>query len=357
MSFLQPVALSPIIEKKVVGYPLDSGLSLRTRYEERYINNSQHTVYLKRRNGFVIEVPAEYGSLDSKLVIRLRQCLDKDRVIEARHSYAVDENINSTYFPSVDAYKDLLGGIETSSMQETNIRDVVLDLRYDIDTFVMTEVYYCNESDYLLSLDVNALTEVTHPAQRQLEPKEMSDDQINASQSILVEIVDNEAKLSPRYMMLADKVIEVLPIRNKSKKDGIYFYYKEGEDNDSYNEIIFPLDSPSNKVMLFKTPEEASTFGDAEIAKQKLRYQQLQAEEVRILKDLEMSAVQRESKVAEARMKTEDMSLNSQYQQAKMDLELRNDRASTNNKFLTEMLKMIPLVLTTGALIYKFSNS
>lgn len=234
-------------------------------YNVQYINNLRCSVTIGWRSGLKFTLPP-LGDLDSnKLIVRVEIIIHQARVAEVQHLLsAVTESSSRELKVLRESFTDNV--LSNTYGGAKIVVDYPLSLE-ELQEYGGT-IYY-HELDSIVSL--HGIDDCPpHPYSD--EGRELQ--VIDAKSSCLselgfgysVELVDNHEKYGDRYLNIGNKVYKVAPQKDFNRRDGIYIVANRpvmGRIGRHGRELKhYPFEGAEEKLGLFKTSEEALTFGD-----------------------------------------------------------------------------------------------
>lgn len=166
-----------------------------------------------------------------------------------------------------------------------------------------------------------------------------------------VEIVDNDRKIGNRFIYTGKRLIEVTPIEDMNRRDGVYYHVAENHPvaGIEIQKTFCPVEEASETIGLFRTKEEAMTGGNPEnISKAELETLKHQGQRLQIeAEQLRSENVILKEKIERSKTEREDF-----YQEKK---QVRNDHyeeRSSARKDSGEVYKIAAAVVGTAVAMW-----
>lgn len=171
----------------------------------------------------------------------------------------------------------------------TNV-SVAIDRYVEIGIFDNYKDVYLTDVDLLLQKD-NYDPNIVHPFsvdgtvldkyKHQLDDRRVS--------GVFVELIDNDNAITNRYIYLAKKMFSVPTKKDNTRRDGVYF---TTVNYNALNEVAidpfhYSFEEAEEKIGLYKTQEEAITYGNPELSS-KAEWEQKQKELLEAKRELEL---------------------------------------------------------------------
>lgn len=279
---------------------------------------------------------------------------------------------NMTYIDPYDHYvKRNLNNSEHSSWVEgiNNFRDSHIGthstptVSYTIDEEELKrlgKVYY-KELDIVISID--ASDDIVHPYHGDADVDKLLCDESRLtdieSRNINIFMVDNSKTMTPRYINVLGVVYEVpINYNNKKLQNGIYIC-----TNDNSQVQHFTYEEAEKKLNMYMTYNEAEVYGDDKVSRD-LKLAELQ-HSVKVT-DVDITKMAQEYKTTETELKRIAIERNNELELQKAraaELEHELKMQSVKSKYHyeersyarkdgSEMLKMLPLLITSAVAIF-----
>lgn len=211
---------SQIIQTPVESYDYNSFTKVQT-----YINRSRRPIVVTHRNNLpsiispVQSISQSYGEFVIRTIYKLNGYSDIVSFCEALELY-------SNRFPSS---RDELHLMREHVMEQIKIRSGINKVTITIDKSIRVEdiisygALYIDLDDILLCTD-ERIGEYPHPrsVEGEVNYNYGIHDSEDCASGVYVEIIDNDSQHGTRYMYTAKQVIEIEPIRSRSRQDGVY---------------------------------------------------------------------------------------------------------------------------------------
>lgn len=248
--------------------PTDIELSQEAMYRTSvsYINNTHVPIYIREKNDFIIELLPENKvvNCDLKIIITL----------EFNHLMIPKLNKFFSSLTNTELEQDICLRImkkqflDTVAQQNNFLRNKLsLSLIYDIPYSGLTKFsnsVYVPDIDILIHIgDGNIIPR--HPYSLQSQMNQYTNHEVteleNNSFRFAIDIIDNNDKLSPKYLSIAGSIAKITPRKDKNLLDGIYVLNTAVSDEVTYYSYAHFTD-----LGLFNTEEEATSKGNIELA-------------------------------------------------------------------------------------------
>jgi hypothetical protein len=241
--------------------------------------------------------------------------------------------------------------------------EIVVDSRYPISNLSKLKVCYAPCVDLLLmSKDYHA--NIHHPYSAEgrtvRQFKDMGLENIYSGATI--QVVDNDNRYGKRFIKMGKSLIEVEPIKDPSRSNGVYYTELKSKDG-SMTTIpsILGLDEAQDKLGLYPTAEQALSDDQAEqLSKQKLLIMQNELEASKASNSILLEQAKKETEAMRAanEMKTAELNetrftfeqtlletkklvaeLETKAKMAKMEYEMLKDKLNTETVVLEDNIK------------------
>lgn len=278
----------------------------------QYINGFSRPVTLVDRNGMKVEIPPNINPIARTFIVRLTITLGRE----------VNVNIEQLLNSACSATRTLADVIQKGAVSFRNG-----ERRHRLDFHVeLADVESRGGSLYLSNLDVVvSLLQghmVPHHPRSEVGVRNNlveSDDTINdvSSFGYSIRIVDSGGHFGDRFVNINKKVYKVPVARESPLGDGVYVTSSGPVDGDyAYRPPVaqrYTFEEADKELGLYRTVEEAKTFGDEYAAREKE------------LKELSLFVKQEEQRMKEERQRRE-----AEFEERKRELE--RERLEEDNR-------------------------
>lgn len=354
--------------------PIDITVVFRNNLAQTFIKNPQtHNVMSKTFKSFVIRKVYHFkGAININSTIK--------RIDEFRKMSNLDngelEIIHSTLVHA------------TNTIRNCSNVSVAIDRYVETSIFDNQKNIYLTDVDLLLQKD-NYDPNVVHPFsvdgvvidkyKHQLDDKLVS--------GVFVELIDNDNAITNRFIYLAKQLFTVPTKKDTSRKDGVYF------TNVNYNALgdltidpfHYSFEEAEEKIGLYKTQEQAITYGNPELAC-KAEWEQKQKElleakrELELLRnDLKIKEMNRQEELDQlkheqelntaalkekmAKLEEKAAKRKRKYEELKEKMEEKRDERkdhyeekSQTRKNVLELIKYVPVVMIALLTTYNYGK-
>lgn len=241
------------------GMPFEQKLTL--------LNRLSIPISVATRNGLKFTAKSEpclfNPGFTVKLEITLGECVRDDVISALANNVFKEDNV--------------LGLIKTKISQDLEYNQWNRTTRVTIDFSIsLSELETLGGSCYLHDVDLviskKHYTECpNHPhSEAGIGERVIENTVVPGSFSYVVEIIDNLGKYGDRYVYVQNNVYRIVPMKDLHRRDGIYITTKTPVSNlvasESYRTEHYGL-SMAPELGLYKTPEEAYSFGDKDLTR------------------------------------------------------------------------------------------
>jgi len=342
-----------------------------------YINNLSVPVIIEWENGFKFTLPKEPCLASNTLTVRIEIVIHaKVKNDVMRILSVVDENASNELKAMREAFE--------IQFQENNYGGASLILDYPITLNTLRDYggsIYSKELNSVISIKPYDETP-PHPFGITGKYLEIIDSNMVGRDefgfNFYVELIDNTKKHGDRYLNIGNKVYKVSTKKDSSRRDGIYVISNRpanGElvmDGMISSYYCFDNTNIEKELGLYKTSEEALSFGDMSTArKQELveLEQKLKIDSLALLSakhEHERNMIEQDKKMKELELEqlnhTKELQRVRDEAEHKMILERARlkdeyEERSYMRKDSTEVLKFIPaLIVGLGAVLMTFKT-
>jgi hypothetical protein len=337
-----------------------------------YINSTNQAITVVQRSGLRVSIPPKPSMRSSGFIVRTEWSISPE----------VKENVRAVLNGVDDGSSAELKLLKQALLKSDTDHGFYAPAKLILDHPISVEQLkqngrsvYHHEADVVLSL-LSVDTAPLHPySEAGRNAKMMVDAPVKvggASFGYCVEIVDNTGRFGDRFVNVADQVYRVRPIRDITRRDGIYIGSSETDTGifvpGEYKVRCIPLDSPDHEANgIFSSHEGAKHLGDLsgarkrELADIEHATAQLRREndQLKQAHAIEIGRLEHDLKVAEALQKEAEFQRN--RRQAELEEERkriehiltldrirtkdRYDEKSMDRKDRSEALKMLPTII------------
>ena len=344
---------------------------------ESYFNNTREALTVVKRSGLVIPLPSEpVMGFDEKMGIRIEFRIRNVTVAAMKRQLSLISDEDG------ETLKMFRAAIENSDMRPM-VGGVSICLEYPLTLTELKKyggtVYY-GELDLVVSLQ-SPDTVIPHPhserGRRASIATMMTKDMDPKAFGYSILTVDNFGQYGPRFLNISGKIYRVDPVQDFSQQDGVYVTCPKPVDGDLFIEgkevEHHSFENAVDSLGLYKTHEEALTFGDlgtarkAELAKMeqdnlilqrdlnhtKSKLTAEQAESDRQMKEMEATHAREKLEAAQKTMKLEASVKAAELMAEQRRTEMKDlyEQRSLVRKDNSEIIKVIPaIVLGVGAI-------
>lgn len=325
------------------------------RIVQTFVNETPMDITVVTRNDVRAVIPKVKGyySKDSNFILRtIYYFTDKENII------AMSNLINESVRTSKVINKELLilqqsfNRIARSLHGFGYTHSVLVDRKIPLRKICHHQGLYIHESDIL----------ILNPENKEFTPHPYSDEGMmidgikdftekSGVSGVFVEIVDNDNKISSRYMYVAKRLVEIRPKVDRDRKSGVYLTSTEIDfaDNADITPEFYQIEEAEEAAGLHRTAEDAISGGDPEILV-RIQENKIKAEllELKRASDIERS----EFELEKIRMES---SLKSLQEEIDENRARRNDfyeNRSQVRKDASEIWKYAAAVCITGLSVY-----
>lgn len=366
-----PTLFGEVVRGATVGEAWETNL-IQAYRRVSYINSTNQAITVVQRSGLRVSIPPKPTMRSRDFIIRTEWSVSPE----------VKENVRA-----------VLNGVDDSSSAELKLlKQALLDSDQKHGFFAPAKLIldhpisveqikqngrsvYHHETDCVLSLlSVDAAP--LHPySEAGRNAKMMVETPVKvggASFGYCVEIVDNTGRFGDRFVNVADQIYRVRPIRDITRRDGIYIGTSEPDTGifvaGEYKVRCIPLDSPDHEVNgIFRTHEDAKHLGDLSGARKRelvdiehaTAHLRREADQLKQKHALEIGELEHKLKIAEAGQKEAEFQRNRRESELeeerkraehilaleRLRVKDRYDEKSMNRKDRSEALKMLPTII------------
>lgn len=373
-----------------------NGGSVRTKSPFRvsidYINNTQHYVNMRLRNGVIVPYEPNYRGND-KFTVVVEMTLGFT-VVQAIYNQVCAELMTGVKSDELQAIKEAIEArADMSNTCNLYSRDISIYLEFSItaEQLEQHKTVYLKEPDVVLSID-HDFPIPYHPRSKQTEHlnvlNALGNNKKRAGHHTGILYVSSDRNAQSKYVVIMGEIIQLDPICDIRLVDGVYVYQRSTEqkeydraekqyyrDKDNVlvevglgNEVdmstIRLLKDVDSKAKIFNTRQEAVDSMDsesrykAEATKAAIELQQLKHEN-----ELNLLVLSKQRENDEARHKEELYIIEQERKRQENLFELNKiaykdeyDRRSIDRKDSSEAVKWIPGIITgLGAVFGIFS--
>ena len=308
------------------------------------LNHLSVTVTIVERSGLKYDLQPLYDSFQSELIIRYGLEMSP---IGAKEIEKVLTKVDESSSETLKVLKELFKLRKQNVPYKSGAGNMVIDYNLTIKELRGNGgLLYLPQADILVSLHGFENTP-PHP----YSEEGLRDNTINTVYSTLdsdcvftIQMIDNQTRFGPRFANINGRVIKIRPIRDITKKDGIYIvtnteYNGEGaEQLKTYKDMLY-FEIDEEGCGLFKTFEEAKEHGDIgtanklKLAKLETELSESKAQLAREKHDFDIRKLQKEKEVSDAK----DL-LEKEKELHQRDIEKEKERQERDRSLFTEEL-------------------
>lgn len=323
-------------------------------------NNSNEpiTVILRNNLPVIIQNNDKHFSKDAGLTIRTIYHFNHRNQIVATINHLDEISRNrKVKNDDLDIIQKGLLEIYQSSNGTTNFHSITIDRVVPLKKIYDHSGIYVHESDILICSPKCPVKFMQHPFSEEGMMLKRYHDVIekNNVSGIFVELIDNDNKISNRYMYVAKRLIEIQPRVDKSRRSGVY-YTKAGFDFTGTPEIepeFHTYEEAEANLGLHKTEEEAITGGDPEYlnraAENKIKAELL---ELKRVTEIEKTKSEEKLRVLQADLDTAKAKRNDYFDDQKLRRNDEYENRSYQRKDNSEIWKFASAICITALSVY-----
>lgn len=234
-----------------------------------YINYLPKPVVVVERDGLKHTVPSVDCIGERNFIVRreisLRNVSTHSSLLEIRRILSLYNNVENS---TLTIIKDIL----TTGRSNYGYDSIRILIDYPVSMEVFREnngTVYCQITDKVLSV-LSYENTPAHPYAvdtiNRLVLEEITGELDPNSPTVKIELVDNEHRISKRFISLLGKVREIKSKQDSTRKSGVYLstVEKDGfrEEGFTVTQTYFELDKVQDQLGIYKTKEEAESAGD-----------------------------------------------------------------------------------------------
>lgn len=347
--------------------------------QKSYINYTKHAITVVERDGLKQVINHSPNKYTGHFIVRTEYYVPAD-CADSVHEFLI--KYSDEIGTDIKAFKD--GFLMQWKPSQRHNFKVVVDCSVYEDYFHQSRHLYIENRDILISLDpVDSCP--NHPfssGELLLERyKELTENK--NSIGFLVEIVDNQGDLAPRYLFASKRLFRVTPREDRLRESGVYIGYTDfqgGSERITHTERL-TLEEATEKIGLYKTREEAVSGGDVkalrseeilklghEMSIKNIELQRLQQENKEYTDKLKMAQSEREhqiklttlhyeEKIAEINRHNKVLEAEVQKQKAEFEKQqtIREEsysQASHQRKEQSDWFKFVTAIVVGGLAIF-----
>ena len=325
------------------------------------INLTREPIEVTYRNGFKVLINSERQSYQGEEVVIIantyvlpptRQLSDTrvyhdflannnstEPLAQISDAFNFSNQLNSNDDIKFGAYYHRANSVEILNGTRYNEFTTEIEIKKGIKTYVDTE-------DVLICFNINKnFTNNKHPLSLETYTIEKMREYFKSVNGVSInfEIVDNDNFVSHRYLNLTGDVYELVPVADKTRKNGVYVTVVDHHKKTNNEPVTYyTLEAAGEKIGLAKTIEEALTKGNS---KELLELSILEAKEKIAEKEIELSRFKQESEfkiteqrriLAETEAELKKVKLETDIIKASYDKELTELKSKLESKTLLE---------------------
>ena len=263
LSFLHPAASGPGVHAPA---SLTGNMYLAS---VDYINMSNRHIYVINRDNLTVRLPAKDGQMvtSNKVLMRQRYSFSDNNVITFVMYELADMQKKGRLIDPVliSVYKQLT---ELERMAPTGLRsaNIVIDRVVELDQVSRDETIYISSLDVVLVVD-SIKRGFAHPfsahGEAFLSYENFVREQVLSG--AFIELVDNETRISRRFIAMGRQILEIIPKRDPKRETGVYWStaQHQGRDKIHVAPVYMTIEQAEETIGLCRTREEAEGAGDA----------------------------------------------------------------------------------------------
>lgn len=213
---------------------------------------------------------------------------------------------------------------------------IVTKVTISLDVIRSQGNVYISNKDLVLNAG-NVLEMEEHPSLTESNPLMAIKEEVENNLFTVV-LVDNENRFSSRYLYLFNEIIEITPIMDKTRKSGLYLYYKmQGKPN----QLSIPSCDIEKCGFLYKSKEEAISGGDTS-ANYKKQIQELEHEfklKEHSYKQMEQDFKLKEHAHLQRKLELETEQQNNLARIKQLELDLVSKKIESNHSIIDDKQK------------------
>jgi len=263
LSFLHPAASGPGVHAPA---SLTGNMYLAS---VDYINMSNRHIYVINRDNLTVRLPAKDGQMvtSNKVLMRQRYSFSDNNVITFVMYELADMQKKGRLIDPVliSVYKQLT---DLERMAPTGLRsaNIVIDRVVELDQVSRDETIYISSLDVVLVVD-SIKRGFAHPfsahGEAFLSYENFVREQVLSG--AFIELVDNETRISRRFIAMGRQILEIIPKRDPKRETGVYWStaQHQGRDKIHVAPVYMTIEQAEETIGLCRTREEAEGAGDA----------------------------------------------------------------------------------------------
>jgi hypothetical protein len=329
-----------------------------------YVNHTADDITVVMRNNLTVTIPAAkqpYG-LSPALLIRTTYLFNnKDAMIitmSRLHGIIKESKVpNHDIALILEAFRIHNNNTNGSFSTFT----VTIDRSIDHKTITSHAAIFEHETDILI-LNPRNLEFTPHPYSHEgmmIDGYKEFVKKNNVS-GVFIELIDNNNKISDRYMYLAKHLIQLTPTVDKDRKSGVYFTVVglDFTGEISIDPEFIEFTEAENKIGLFKNEEEAISGGDPSIISRS-REEELKREFAEFKRNTEIEKTKAEREHTELQIALDEIRAKRTdfYEERKLRRTDAYDEVSYTRKDNSEFIKFfataVAAVVTTAAVLHR----
>lgn len=345
----------------------------------KYVNNLKNKVQVQQRSGLVLHLPEGdrqrnfAGRAGSNELILIQELVVRKAAMY--DTYVFFRQVTKDHAPGLQLLRDAyVAQYERKPQNLHEIRCVIEHFVTEEDFKLNGNVFYHDALDMVFLYGEGEFP-YAHPYSELGKKEEM----LATAQGIKnergfvfsVEIIDSAGKYGDRFVSICNKVYKVVARSDNNKPDGIYIVSNTPtvgrKTIDELTIEIYAFEDAEKQLGLYKTYEDALSFGDmaaarkretaqldheiqlmkAQALKDKMALESAQAERDRVLREQEHERAMNKSLLDDMKARLEHL-----QEMERMRAKEQFEQRSNDRKESSEMIKYIPLILTAiGTLI------
>lgn len=333
------------------------------RKEITYVNKTDYDVTIVERSGVPIKIKAQSKCKDGTFIVRVKISIS---------AFHIDDFLRGLGEFRKSGNPELIAIAEFVISHRAGVAGCVnLYLEYEVDQRELLSsdksTVYLIPCDVLVSIDPDA-SMIEHPfssvALRNKDLVVSTGGNAHASEYfsfVKIEIVDNTDRLGPRYISLLNTVEKITPIKDFTRKDGVYVYRREKKIQPRLmwyiSKTVMTLEEAKEKLGLMETYEEAESAGDVktrlkleltrlenELSQDKHEIARMSLEQARIVAQNE--ALTNDNKRINELLRNREEVIRHAMSMESLTTKHSSEIGTIKRKEYSEFIKMLPSMIT-----------
>ena len=336
LSFLHPAASGPGVHAPA---SLTGNMYLAS---VDYINMSNRHIYVINRDNLTVRLPAKDGQMvtSNKVLMRQRYSFSDNNVITFVMYELADMQKKGRLIDPVliSVYKQLT---DLERMAPTGLRsaNIVIDRVVELDQVSRDETIYISSLDVVLVVD-SVKRGFAHPfsahGEAFLSYENFVREQVLSG--AFIELVDNETRISRRFIAMGRQILEIIPKRDPKRETGVYWStaQHQGRDKIHVAPVYMTIEQAEETIGLCRTREEAEGAGDAAA---RFKAEMVAAQTTLAQREFDLKTQNQEFSEIQSRNDREIYALKHKLQEQSIELERqKQDNIKLNDRLKTDEL-------------------